>query len=286
METPSGSLKAYILSSTFSQLRSYDENNTHGYYISATGVVTAQSESDYSDAIPVKQGDVITLTTSTHSRVANKRIHGYNGTSTSNWVQQLGNIAYAEEGGDTRTISVVVPSGISYIRISHSIYGETQCDLTITTTYEVGSNCFVSPSSNSNYFNSGLYGNEKWNVKLIAFTSTNATGQLFGVVRGADYAENLTINSCTSTGTGSLSRFDSKVTTQADIVHMGANEKALLQICEYGLWQDNTRVMAWSNPDTFITQLPCHICKVNGSTGVRPNGCCYLLIEENQIPIA
>ena len=67
---------------------------------------------------------------------------------------------------------------------------------------------------------------------------------------------------------------------------MGQNQKCLLQTCEYGLWQDNTQVMAWSNPDTFTTQLPCFLCKVNGSTGVRPNGCCYLLIEENLIPIA
>lgn len=155
-----------------------------------------------------------------------------------------------------------------------------------TTTYEVGSNCFVTPTTNGNYFNSGLYANENWNVRLLAYTSTNVTGQLFGVVKGADYPQNLTINACTATGTGSLSRFDSKVTTQSDIIHMGASEKALLQTCEYGLWQDSTRIMAWSNPDTFTTEQPCHICKVNGSTGFRPNGCCYCLIEENNVPIA
>lgn len=285
MLTPSGSLKAYIEKSTFSQLRSYTENNTHGYYISATGVVTAQGESDYSGAIPVKQGDVITLTVTTGSTNSNKRIHGYTTTNTNSWVQQLGVIAYAEAGEPTRTVSVTVPSGVNYIRISHSIYGETQCDLTIMTTYEVGSNCSVQTAT-SNYFDSGLYGNEKWNVRLLVFTPTNTTGQLFGVARGADYTENLTINSAGATGGGSLSRFDSKVTTQNDVIHMGANEKSLLQSCAYGLWQDSTQVMAWSNPDTFTTLQTCHICKVNGSTGIRPNGCCYLAIEEDNVLIA
>jgi hypothetical protein len=133
-----GSFNAYIEKDINYTLMSYTYMNTHGYYISERGVVTAQAESDYTDAIAVQQGDIVTLTTTTTSRVSNKRIHGYNGTSTSDWVSQLGAIEYSQTGGDTRTLSVVVPSGVTYIRVSHSIYGETQCDLTITRTYEVG----------------------------------------------------------------------------------------------------------------------------------------------------
>ena len=67
---------------------------------------------------------------------------------------------------------------------------------------------------------------------------------------------------------------------------MGMNQKSLLQTNKYGLFQDSTTVMSWSNPDTFTTQQTCHICKVNGSTGIRPNGCCYLAIEEDNVLIA
>ena len=160
-----------------------------------------------------------------------------------------------------------------------------------TTTYEVGSNCFVSPATASqqvtnNYFNSGLYGNESWNVKLISFTSTNVTGQLFGNFISSSATNNLTINSGTATGTGSISRFDGQAMSQDKIINMGSNEKSLLQMNKIGAWKDSTQIVAWSNPNDFTTTGTCYICGTNGSATVRPNGCCYLAIEEDNVLIA
>lgn len=160
-----------------------------------------------------------------------------------------------------------------------------------TTTYEVGSNCFATPTTASqqvtnNYFNSGLYGNESWNVRLISFTSTNVAGQLFGNFISSSATNNLTINSGTATGTGTISRFDGQAMSQDKIINMGADTKALLQMNKIGAWKDSTQIVAWSNPNDFTTTGTCYICGTNGSATVRPNGCCYLLIEENFVPIA
>ena len=130
-----------------------------------------------------------------------------------------------------------------------------------------------------------MYGNENWNVKLIAFTSTNVAGQLFGNFISSSADNNLTINSGTATGTGTISRFDGQAMTQDKIINMGINQKSLLQMNKIGAWQDSTQVVAWNNPNSFTTTGTCYLCGTNGSATVRPNGCCYLLIEENLIPI-
>ncbi len=159
------------------------------------------------------------------------------------------------------------------------------------TVYEVGSNCFVTPTTASqqvtnNYFNTGLYGNNDWNVKLIAFTSTNVAGQLFGNFISASATNNLTINSGTATGTGTISRFDGQAMSQDKIINMGANSKSLLQINKIGAWQDNTQIVAWNNPNSFTTSGTCYLCGTNGSATVRPNGCCYLAIDEDGTLVA
>ena len=296
-----GSFKAYITTETTGYTLS-DGVQNDDYYISSTGVVTASTEFCYTDAIPVKQGDVITLdVTVTDLTPANKRVHGYTTNADipagqkGSWVSQLGSLAFSETATSelSQSLTITVPSGVNYIRLSHSNTRETVCDIKITRTYEVGSNCFATPTTSSNYFDSGLYGNEKWNVKLLAYTSTNVTGsnygQLFGAIRGAQYAENLTINTTGATGSGATSRFDSKsnaTTSTSTVFSLGADTKALCVINGMGMWQDNVQKYDWSNPEEFTTQNTCLILKAQGSNSLRPNGCCYCLIEENQIPIA
>ena len=131
-----------------------------------------------------------------------------------------------------------------------------------------------------------MYGNDDWNVKLIAFTSTNVAGQLFGNFISSSATNNLTINSGTATGTGTISRFDGQAMTQDKIINMGQNQKSLLQINKIGAWQDSTQVVAWRNPNSFTTSGTCYLCGTNGSATVRPNGCCYLAIEEDNVLIA
>ena len=126
-----------------------------GAYINASGVVTTDTASCYTKAIPVSAGDVITLTVTGRATtsVFNKRIHAYtadDGTislgSKGSWVSQLGYITFpiGQTNYTTQTLSVTIPSGVNYIRLSHAlrtvddIILETQCDLTITRTYEVG----------------------------------------------------------------------------------------------------------------------------------------------------
>ena len=293
-----GSFKAYILSETTSYTLN-DGVQNDDYYLAENGTktVSADHTSCYSNAFAVKQGDIIEWTVTAEQVSANKRIHGYTtnadieaGTAGS-WVSMLAKIVFSSTSDTTQTARFTVPSGINYIRVSHANVRESECKITITTTYEVGSNCFCSPATASqqvtnNYFNSGLYGNENWNVKLIAFTSTNVAGQLFGNFISSSANNNLTINSGTDTGTGTISRFNGQQMAQNKIINMGANAKSLLQMNKIGAWQDSTQVVAWNNPNSFTTTGTCYIGGTNGSATVRPNGCCYLLIEENQTPIA
>ena len=155
-----GSFGAYIediqIPYTLAMHDSMDITIGSGAYINANGVVTVDNASCYTKAIPVKEGDVITLTVTGRATTVpyNKRIHGYTSDdgaipvgSTGSWVQQFDfiNFPAGQTEYTTQQITVTVPSGINYIRLSHCIIAsstqtvmETQCDLTITRTYEVG----------------------------------------------------------------------------------------------------------------------------------------------------
>lgn len=154
-----GSFKAYIENTRVPYTLALHDNMDiqlgTGAYINGSGVVASDTASCYTKAIPVKQGDVITLTVTGRATtsVFNKRIHAYtadDGTiavgSKGSWVSQLGYITFpiGQTNYTTQTLSVTIPSGVNYIRLSHAlstaddIILETQCDLTITRTYEVG----------------------------------------------------------------------------------------------------------------------------------------------------
>lgn len=132
-----GSFKAYIApEKTYNLMLS--DINVHGYSISDNGSRQTQAQSDYTNEIAVKQGDIVTMTFDSASTSAQKRLHGYSGTSLSDWVRLLGKIDYSQTGDRVRSLTVTIPSGISYIRVSHSVLGETSSSLSITTPYEVG----------------------------------------------------------------------------------------------------------------------------------------------------
>ena len=189
-----GSFKAYISAErTVYNLSMHDTMDItigNGAYISANGVVTADTASSYTQAIPVQEGDVITLTVTGRATTAapyNKRIHGYttdDGTiatgSKGSWVQQLDYINFPQGQTEysTQTISVTIPSGVNYIRLSHAITMETQCDLTVTRTYEVGKSI---ENTGTAYIATGIHPTEDTGVRIIYNYTSNSSSLSAGV---------------------------------------------------------------------------------------------------------
>ena len=95
--------------------------NTTGYYISATGVITADTQtlnSQYSNLIKVKSGEKYTWSlVSNRATAGNNRIHGYN--ASGEWVRQV-DFSQAAAGA-AYTLTVTIPSGVSYVRLSYGI---------------------------------------------------------------------------------------------------------------------------------------------------------------------
>ena len=85
-------------------------------YINASGeVVTDGGISQHSALIPVTVGNQYTFSGVT-SGVGNKRVHGYN--SNGVWVQQL-DFAYTASVGEAYSVTVTIPSGIAYMKVSY-----------------------------------------------------------------------------------------------------------------------------------------------------------------------
>ena len=291
-----GSFKAYILSETTSYTLN-DGVQNDDYYLAENGTktVSADHTSCYSNAFAVKQGDIIEWTVTAEQVSANKRIHGYTTNAdievgtTGSWVQMLAKIVFSTTSDTTQTATFTVPSGINYIRVSHANVRESVCTVKRIRTYEVGSNCLGNPSNitgTSNCFDTGIYGNQDMQVKLISYipSNTNTSGQLFGSYYNTE-ANNFTINSSGATGTTAPIRFDGQSITTP--IKLGANTKVTVVSNKNGLWVDNAKHSDWSGtPVDFTTQTTLLVVKCNNSSNVRENGCCYLLIEENQTPIA
>lgn len=296
MLTPSGSLKAYLTKETTAYKLS-DGVQNDDYYLAEDGTkkVSSDHTSCYTNAIPVKQGDIIEWTITAEQVSANKRIHGYTTNADipvdgkGSWVSMLGKIVFSTTSETTQRLMITVPSGVNYIRLSHANVRESQDDIVITRTYEVGSNCLSTPDSvlgTSNCFDTGIYGNEDMQVKLISYLPTNSavTGQLFGSYDGSETtSKNYTINTTHTSGTAAPIRFDGKVITTP--IKKGSQKISIVDN-KIGIWVDNALHGSWNNPNSFTTTTTLLILKCNNSSNIRQNGCCYCLIEENFVPIA
>lgn len=204
-----GSLKAYIddvqVPYTLAQHDNMDIQLGTGAYINASGVVTTDTASCYTKAIPVSAGDVITLTVTGRATtsVFNKRIHAYtadDGTisvgSKGSWVSQLGYITFpiGQTNYTTQTLSVTIPSGVNYIRLSHALRTgddvilETQCDITITRPYEVGTYIQTIKSSTvqtTGYvINLGIEPKDGIGYHIKTSTNVNSSNYVFGARKG------------------------------------------------------------------------------------------------------
>lgn len=318
MLTPTGSLKAYIAPETtaytLAMHSTMDEDNSDnglssaGIYINASGVpVASQDNSCYTKAIPVKQGDIIDLTVigrGTEGAQYNKRIHGYSTNANltignkGSWVSQLDCIHYPQ-GSTTfekKTMRVIVPSGVNYIRLSHCIENTTgtmeeECKITITTPYEVGKSVSGTPSSSvlgvSNCFDTGLYGTQDTTIKYIgvAYDNNSTAGQLFGSYDGTlSTSQNLTINTTGSSGNTAPIRFDGKVITTP--IRIATDKSVSIINSKYGLWVNDSLHGSWGSFSDFTTTTTLLILKCNNSTNTRNNGCGYCLILEKDEPVA
>ena len=91
--------------------------NTTGYYISSSGVITQSADAQYTALLPVYSGTTYSYScTSNRSASGTDRIHGYNSSGT--WVQQIASKSVTA-GQSRYTINMSIPSGIAYVRISY-----------------------------------------------------------------------------------------------------------------------------------------------------------------------
>ena len=173
-----GSFKAYILQETTAYTLN-DGVQNDDYYLAENGTktVSADHTSCYSDAISVKQGDIIEWTVTAEQVSANKRIHGYTTNAdievgtTGSWVQMLAKIVFSTTSDTTQKAVFTIPSGINYIRVSHANVRESVCTVKKIRTYEVGKS--VSNGQGAGYDLSVPYSN---NFVFEAITTCKTTG--------------------------------------------------------------------------------------------------------------
>lgn len=142
-----GSFKAYIAPDReVYNLAMHDTMDIDGFYLAEDGTKTVSSDgtSCYTEAIQVKEGDIIQWTVTAEAVTANKRIHGYSTNADittgqkGSWVEMLAKIVFSTTSDTTQTASFVVPSGVNYIRLSHANVREFKDSVVRIRTYEVG----------------------------------------------------------------------------------------------------------------------------------------------------
>lgn len=142
-----GSFKAYIAPDReVYNLSMHDTMDTNKFYLAEDGTKTVSSDgtSCYTEAIQVKEGDIIEWTVTAEAEIANKRIHGYSTNADittgqkGSWVEMLAKIVFSTTSDTTQTASFVVPSGVNYIRLSHANVRETKDSIVRIRIYEVG----------------------------------------------------------------------------------------------------------------------------------------------------
>ena len=285
MMTPTGSLKAYIIGygNVFTRT-----GETTDKFIDANGNIQTNTNSAYSDLLPIKGGETVTCKSGTASG-NNYRYHVYD--SSSNWIEQ--GLVLNPPSAEAITGSFVAPSNASYVRVSYA-KANTSDNIQVNSslaTYEVGKSVSGTPSSSalgtSNCFDTGLYGTQDTTVKhiAIAYDSDNTSGQLFGSYDGTQTtSKNLTINSTGTSGNTAPIRFDGKVITTP--IRIGLNKTVSIVNSKYGLWVNDTLHGSWGSVNDFTTLTTMLILKCNNSTNTRNNGCGYCLILEKDVPIA
>ena len=93
--------------------------NITGYYIGSNGSITAGSDAQYTDLIPVKAGETYVCSLVSGRNSGTNRWHGYNANGT--WVKQLAYVSATDRQGKKIVRAATIDSGISYVRLSYGI---------------------------------------------------------------------------------------------------------------------------------------------------------------------
>lgn len=278
-----GSFKAYIIGygNVFTRT-----GETTGKFIDANGNIQTNTNSAYSDLLPIKGGETVTCKSGTASG-NNYRYHVYD--SSGNWIEQ--GLVLNPPSAEAITGSFVAPSNASYVRVSYA-NANTSDNIQVNSSlaiFEVGKSVSGTPTTTggvSNCFDTGLYGTQDTTVKYIAiaYDSTTSSGQLFGSYDGTtSTSQNLTINSTGSGNTAPI-RFDGQSITTP--IKIPLNGFASIVDNKYGLWVNDTLHGSWGDVNDFTTLTTLLILKCNNSVNVRNNGCCYCLLLEKDVPVA
>lgn len=101
--------------------------NITGKYIASNGSISNGDDAQYTDLIPVTVGNPYVCAFTSARDSGTNRLHGYNSNGT--WVKQLSYATAKDMQGKKVAMSALIPSGISYIRLS---YGQTDTDAIIS----------------------------------------------------------------------------------------------------------------------------------------------------------
>lgn len=93
--------------------------NITGYYIGSNGSVTAGIDAQYTDLIPVKEGETYVASLVSGRNNGTNRWHGYN--ANGGWVKQLAYVSASDQQGNKLVMTSMIDSGISYVRLSYGI---------------------------------------------------------------------------------------------------------------------------------------------------------------------
>lgn len=131
-DTPNSSLEEYLAKWCETGAHSTDKNllntatNITGYYISSSGNITASDDAQYTDLIPVTQGEEYVCSLVSGRNNGTNRWHGYD--ANGGWVKQLAFVSASEQQGARLVMAATIDSGISYVRLS---YGITDTEATL-----------------------------------------------------------------------------------------------------------------------------------------------------------
>ena len=93
--------------------------NITGYYIGSNGSITAGSDAQYTDLIPVKVGETCVCSLVSGRNSGTNRWHGYN--ANGGWVKQLAYVSATDQQGAKLVMTATIDSDISYVRLSYGI---------------------------------------------------------------------------------------------------------------------------------------------------------------------
>lgn len=93
--------------------------NITGKYIGSNGSISSGDDAQYTDLIPVNEGETYVCSFVSGRNSGNNRWHGYD--ANGGWVKQLAVVSATGQQGARLVMTATIDSGISYVRLSYGI---------------------------------------------------------------------------------------------------------------------------------------------------------------------